>query len=177
MSDRIVFLDSKTVSLVLVNKSDAPIIQPWLNDMEVTQFLIRGAIPNSLEAEEEYLNRCYKTESDLPLGIWHKSKAKLIGMTGLHRINQIHQYATFGIFIGDKQHWGQGIGTEVLDTLCNYAFTIRNLRTIRLNVLASNPRAVRCYEKCGFREVGRYPLATLHNGVWSDEVLMVRQRD
>jgi len=48
---------------------------------------------------------------------------------------------------------GQGIGTRILKVVCGWAFA-NGVRSLRLDVAASNGRAVRCYEKSGFRVVG-----------------------
>jgi len=47
----------------------------------------------------------------------------------------------------------QGLGTSVLCTVCQWVFK-RGIRKVRLDVVASNARAIRCYEKVGLRSVG-----------------------
>jgi RimJ/RimL family protein N-acetyltransferase len=45
---------------------------------------------------------------------------------------------------------GQGIGTKTIHVVAEWCQE-NGLSTLRLNVAASNTRAVRCYEKAGFR--------------------------
>lgn len=47
-------------------------------------------------------------------------------------------------------HTDRGLGTEILNAVTRWCRS-RGLDTLRLDVAASNPRAVRCYEKTGFR--------------------------
>ena len=51
------------------------------------------------------------------------------------------------------EHCGQGIGSAMLRAVVDWGFRC-GLATFRLDVAASNRRAIRCYEKTGFRHVG-----------------------
>ena len=79
----------------------------------------------------------------------------LIGDAGLTVIQWTHKEAYLGIGIGERACWDQGYGTDAVRVLLRYAFDELNLWRITLNVFAYNPRAIRCYEKCGFRHEGR----------------------
>ena len=59
-----------------------------------------------------------------------------------------------GIGLGAREYWGQGYGTDAMQTLLRYAFTEMNLRRLTLLVFDYNPRAIRSYEKCGFVKEG-----------------------
>jgi len=48
---------------------------------------------------------------------------------------------------------GQGIGTRILDAVCGWA-PASGVRSLRIDVAASNERAIRCYVKSGFRQIG-----------------------
>ena len=174
--ERQTFLTGTLVDLVLFEMADAPLLASWMNDANVTQYLSRGDEPMTLQAETGWIEGLYKRPDDLTLGIWHTADQKLIGSTGLHAINQRDQHATFGIVIGDQEYWGGGCGTDALQTLLQYAFTIRNLKQVRLEVLASNERARRCYETCGFTRVGTIPEAIFKGGRWHDIDIMIAMR-
>lgn len=169
------FLTTSTVDLVLITTDDAPVAAQWFNDDEVTRYLSRGAIPMTEAFEREYFEKQYKSDTDLFLGIWHKNDAKLIGVVGLHGISQLNQTATYGVCIGERAYWSNGIGTEILSTILQYAFERRNLRSVKLSVLSSNFRGLACYEKCGFQKVGAYPKHVFKNGTWHDEILMIAE--
>ncbi|MFT5849244.1 MAG: RimJ/RimL family protein N-acetyltransferase [Patiriisocius sp.] len=170
---RQVFLKGTDIDLVLLTADDASTMASWINNEEVTQFLSMGKYPMTLENENVFIENAYKSTDHLVLGIYHKKDKKLIGNTGFHRIDQLNQTASFGIIIGEKAYWSKGIGTKVLELMLTYAFTKRNLRNVRLSVLGNNPRGKRCYEKCGFTEVGSYPNHLFKAGAWHDEILMI----
>lgn len=176
MTERIMFLETNRTALVLIDARDTATLTRWQNDYDTTQWLLRGASPFSSVAEQKYIESAYTNQNNMPLGIWHKADQCLIGMTGLHKIDQINAHATFGIFIGIPKYRSQGLGTEILTRLCTFAFNRRNLRTIRLNVISSNERAIATYMRCGFKEIGRYVNGHFHNGAWVDEIIMTRER-
>ena len=76
-----------------------------------------------------------------------------IGTTGLINIDHRQGTATFGIMLGERR--GQGLGTETTRLVLDWAFTALGLHNVDLMVFAWNKAAIRCYEKAGFRELGR----------------------
>ena len=175
MSNRQIFLKGDTIDLVLLTEADATILTKWVNDAEVNRFLSMGAQPLTNEAEITFVQNAYKDDTHVVFGIWHKADRKLVGNTGFHQIDQLNQTASFGIVIGEKDYWSKGVGSEALNLMLSYAFAIRNLRNVTLSVYGSNPRAIRCYEKCGFAAIGIYPQHRFKAGAWHDEHLMIAQ--
>jgi RimJ/RimL family protein N-acetyltransferase len=51
-----------------------------------------------------------------------------------------------GEYIGEKDHWGGGYGTDALRTVCRYGFDTMRLHSIELGVVEENARAIRSYE-------------------------------
>ena len=47
-----------------------------------------------------------------------------------------------------------------------------NLNNIKLDLMAFNTRALRCYEKCGFKEYGRRRKCKFVNGKYYDSISM-----
>lgn len=60
-----------------------------------------------------------------------------------------------GLGIGEREFWGKGYGTDAMKVILRYAFTEINMNRVTLNVFEFNPRAIRAYEKAGFRHEGR----------------------
>ena len=72
--------------------------------------------------------------------------------------------AFVGIGIGNRNDWSKGYGSDAMKIILRFAFTELNLRRVTLNVFEYNPRAIRSYEKTGFRHEGRMRNALLRNG-------------
>ncbi len=80
---------------------------------------------------------------------------KLIGDLALEVVDWSGREAFVGLGIGETEYWGRGYGTDVMNILLRFAFLEINLRRVTLTVFEYNPRAIRSYEKAGFRHEGR----------------------
>jgi len=89
---------------------------------------------------------------------------ELVGGTDLDVVNWNGRNSFVGIFIGARENWGKGYGTDAMNILLRYAFMELNLRRVSLGVFAYNPRAIRSYEKAGFQHEGRLRQALNHEG-------------
>ena len=80
--------------------------------------------------------------------------------------------AGIDLFLG-APYQGRGLGTDTLRTLAHHLVHDRGHHRITIDPVAHNARAIRTYEKVGFRPVGvmreyqREP-----DGTWSDGLLM-----
>jgi RimJ/RimL family protein N-acetyltransferase len=97
---------------------------------------------------------------------------KLLGNVFFMDVDSIYRIAEAGIFIGDGDARGKGIGTQALKLLLSYGFDTLNLHSINLHVHADNLAAIRCYEKAGFKEYGRRTESVFKNGAYVDMVSM-----
>ena len=97
---------------------------------------------------------------------------KLIGELGLDVINWSGRDAFVGLGIGETEYWSKGYGTDVMNVLLRFAFTEINLRRVTLTVFEYNPRAIRSYEKAGFRHEGRLRSLLNREGQRWDELFM-----
>ena len=97
---------------------------------------------------------------------------KLIGDLGLNVVNWVGRDAFVGLGIGETEYWSKGYGSDALNTLLRFAFTEVNLKRVSLTVFEYNPRAIRCYEKVGFRHEGHLRNVLNREGRRWDEVYM-----
>lgn len=85
--------------------------------------------------------------------------------------------AFVGLGIGPREFWGKGYGTEAMQLILGYAFLEINLERVTLTVFEYNPRAIRSYEKIGFRHEGRLRGALLREGKRWDMLFMGIMRE
>ena len=97
---------------------------------------------------------------------------KLIGVAHVGILSWVHRDAFAAIGFGDRNYWGRGYGTDAMGALLRFAFTELALHRVTLNVFAANERAIRSYEKAGFRHEGRLRQALLRAGQRTDIVYM-----
>ncbi len=80
-------------------------------------------------------------------------------------------------FLGEPDCWNKGIGRAFIALLLEYLTKEEAAQSVVLDPRANNPRAIRCYEACGFRKIKFLPAHELHEGVWEDCWLMEYQKD
>ena len=149
---------------------DTDIFVSWINDAEIRQYLGVTSPVNRLQ-QQEYL-AIYENERNLGLGIMLKANDELIGSVGLHDILLTHRNAEIGIFIGNKSYWSKGYGTETLKLMMGHGFDQLNLHRIFLKVKSFNTRAIRAYEKVGFKKEAVFREHVYANGKYHGDYLM-----
>lgn len=89
---------------------------------------------------------------------------RLIGRLSLRQIVG-RKSAHLGITLG-ADYVGQGYGTDAIRTFLVYYFRELGFEVLYLDVAAPNKRAIRCYEKCGFKCISSH-----YQGIGSDKRL------
>ena len=144
----------------------------WMNDFQVTDYIGHSGQITTLSEEREWHENCTKNNDNRSFNIVELNNNKLIGTIGLENFNRIERSAVLGIFIGDKDYRSNGYGTEAIKLLLEYGFRYLNLHSIRLDLIAINERAYKCYLKCGFKETGRSREQIFLNGKYYDRIHM-----
>jgi len=144
----------------------------WDNDLEVaiplgdeayTQFPLDKTkeVISTLIKKQEYVFNVIELETD-----------NLIGRCMLFGIDRVDRRAMLGIAIGEKAYWNKGYGQDATRLLLDYGFNLLNLNNIMLGVFSFNQRAINCYKKVGFKEIGRRRQARIIGGKKFDVILM-----
>ena len=110
-------------------------------------------------------------------GIHVKASGRLIGLTTFSSLDPDNGSVLFHITIGERDAWGHGYGTEAARLMLWLAFERIGLHRVGLSVFAFNERAIRSYEKAGFRVEGRLREAIARDGRYWDEIQMGILRD
>ncbi len=85
--------------------------------------------------------------------------ARLVGVAGLRRRDRErtrHKATLFGVAVRPEAR-GQGVARALVEAVLDHARSTPSLRLVQLSVVASNARARRLYEACGFRAYGTEP--------------------
>lgn len=80
--------------------------------------------------------------------------------------------AFVGLAVYERANWGKGFGSEAMHLLLEFAFNEVNMRRVSLTVFEYNPRAIRSYEKVGFRHEGRLRGRLMREGKRWDMLVM-----
>ena len=161
------WLVGSKVRLRPIETEDVPMLQRWINTSPAREFIITR-LPMSLEQERDWAANA-AVNPNTPVYIIQTNDGTDIGSAGLH-IDGAR--ATLGIAIHDDRFWNRGLGSDAVATLVDGAFRARPLVRIDLTVLTDNERAIRAYERAGFKREGVMRSYTYQNGEYRDLVLM-----
>lgn len=160
-------LEGERIYLSPVSLEDAEIYTKWMNDETIcknTNALTRIV---TLEAEKKFL-----AEDNSILAIIKKDNDELLGNISFSKIDYHNRNAEIGLFIGEEVNRHQGFGTEALKLMLDYGFNQLNFHAITLMVLSFNEKAIECYKKLGFQEVGRVKEVVFYHKVYYDRIIM-----
>lgn len=150
---------------------DVDDLLPIKNDPEIAALLAGTARawsrPNLLDWVEHH-----RTAQDEAFFVIADAADRPIGHAALYRIDRAAGTAEFGILLGDRSVWGKGIGSRITRFMIEYGFDALDLRRIFLEVVETNPRAMRVYEKLGFVVEGRLRQHQVRDGRPVDVIVM-----
>jgi RimJ/RimL family protein N-acetyltransferase len=106
-----------------------------------------------------------------PFSIRTLADDRLIGFLSLW-MDLIHSEVWVGVGIGERDDWNKGYGTDVMRLCLRYSFLELGARRVSLGLHEYNPRALRSYEKAGFRMEGRTRQDIQREGKRTDSLWM-----
>lgn len=135
------------VTIRPLEERDAYTSVKWRNDPEVFKYT-GNTYPHTItiENELEWIRKVMAKANDYRCAIMADNV--YVGNIYLTDINA--EFATYHIFIGNKDYWGKGIAKEASLLILDYAFSILNLKSISLRVKKENRTAYSLYKKLGF---------------------------
>lgn len=169
-------LTGELVRLRPVEPEDADSLHRWHNDAEVMRWL-HSFFHTSLAATRKRVGERQENAYEKVTFCIETLEGKLIGIVALRDADPVNARAEVDIYIGEKDHWGGGYGTDALRTVCRYGFDTLRLHSIQLGVVEANERAIKSYKKVGFQVDGRYRQSFFRDGEWYDSLLMCVLKD
>ena len=160
----------KNLYLSPINIDDAEQFTEWVNNIDLTVNLSIAPCIFTIEQEKQILENLCKEGYNF--SIIKLKNDELIGICGLLNVDKINRTAEAGIFTGNKKYWSKGYGAEAMKLLLDYSFNLLNMNSIFLRVHSFNERAIRCYQKCGFKEIGIRREAYILGGETYNQVYM-----
>lgn len=110
--------------------------------------MVGGSVENLPPYTIENAKNLYEREIKNRYSWFIEYKGSMIGVCRI-RIND--NKGTYSIGIYDDSLYSKGIGTKVTKKVLEYGFNVLHLESMELMVLEYNKRAIRCYEKCGYK--------------------------
>lgn len=171
LSPTSLFLSGPNIALRPLEPSDMPTIRSWFNNPQIRP-LIGETRPLSTAGAEAYLERIQRDDARVWFMIIERASERLIGECGLLRMMPDWRTTDLSIILGEPDSWSHGYGTEAITLLMDYAFGTLNFHRIAIGVVGFNTRALRFYEKVGFRREGIQRDGYYYNHSYHDFVMM-----
>jgi RimJ/RimL family protein N-acetyltransferase len=161
----------RRVCLRPLARQDLVYLRKWLGDAEI-RGLIGETSPMSKAESEKFLEKVRGDTERAWFMVVVKESSRVIGEAGLLRMDRAWRTTDVSVIIGEKEEWGKGYGTEVVLLLLNYAFRHLDFHRAAVGVVGFNERALRFWEKVGFRKEGVQRDGYYYDGKYHDFVLM-----
>ncbi len=162
----------RLVALRRPQPSDLAAVVRWYGDPEVARLTRYQTRPMGQVEVERFFQLRMLAPDALAYSIVELPAWRLIGFTTFSSLDGDNGSVLFHITIGERDAWGHGLGTEATELMLGHAFERLGLHRVGLSVFSYNPRAIRAYEKAGFRNEGRQREAILREGRYWDEIQM-----
>lgn len=165
---------NEQVTIRPVTEADTDRIIAWRNAPSVMAHFIYRT-PLTRKAHLNWLHNRVETGEVAQFVIYDGETA--VGSVYLRDIDRSNQKCEYGIFIGDDSCRGKGIGTVAAKLALAYAFEELQMNRVYLRVFADNTRAIKSYEKVGFRYEGTFRQDVMIDGAGVDIVFMAILRE
>ncbi len=146
--------------------------QRWYRDPEISRLTRYRTEPMTSDEIERYFRARVLGGDTLSYGIHLTDNDRLIGSATFSQLDLANGSVTYHIMIGERDCWGLGYGTEATELMLELAFEDLRLHRVALAVFEFNRRAIRSYEKAGFRIEGRLRDTIFRDGRHWDEISM-----
>ena len=139
-------------SLRKVKESDITYFSKWWRDGDLISLTSGNKKLLSDKEVTKYFKFLLAREWEFMITIG----AKTIGHISL--VKRRNRWYETQIIIGDRKEWGKGYGTEAIKKILQKVKHSK-IKNIYLEVRPNNIRAIRAYEKCGFKatKIINYP--------------------
>lgn len=164
-------IQGELVNLRAVEREDVARITDWLNEpatmrgwgwsaAAVSRFEIGQRVEGWL-ADEAVVGRPLALVIETLMG-------EAVGLVVLMPDRAEAHAVELSLLIGDPARWGEGLGSDALETVLDACFAGWNLHRVWLRVEAANNRAHHLYRRHGFRREGTLREAAFLDGAYHD---------
>jgi RimJ/RimL family protein N-acetyltransferase len=160
------------VALRALEPPDAEPLWRWAQDPDVMRWMIDGYPQSLAQVRTMMEDRPRNGYGEAFFGIEALRDARLIGVVRLRDAQPETGCAELDIYLGEKEYWGQGYGTDAMRAICRFGFDKMRLHKITLTVVTENRAAHHIYQKLGFVDEGRLRSVFRRDGQWYDMFTM-----
>jgi RimJ/RimL family protein N-acetyltransferase len=142
-------VDLRPFELADVNET----YQGWLLDEETVAYLDVGLTDRSMPALEAYIQAVHDDPNRYFWMIVERATGRDIGTASLV-IETLHDNATYGYMIGERDHWGTGVAIQAQVAIFDFAFDILGARRFYGGAARENVMSQFNLKRLGFQKEG-----------------------
>jgi aminoglycoside 6'-N-acetyltransferase len=156
-----------------LEEKDNYLLAKWLSDPLVLEFYEGRDNPFDLDK----VNKVFYSSKDDEVRCIVEFDGTEIGYIQFYQLDDAtkKEYGYFNEniygtdqFIGEVKYWNKGIGTLLVTSMVKFLIEHKKAVRVVMDPQTRNTRAIKCYEKCGFRKVRILPNRELHEGKYQD---------
>ena len=170
---RLPTLTTPRLTLRALSESDVADVFNVFSDPVVMRYW-DGAVMTTQQDAMKYIDQIhhgFRRRELFQWGIADAASDAVIGTCTLIRCSPNHQRCEIG-FALRQIRWGQGLGSEAVGALIEFAFTSLELHRLEADVDPRNDRSLRLLERCGFRREGLLRERYSVNGERQDTLIL-----
>ena len=157
---------------------DKHFLVKWLSDTEILKYYEgRDIVFDQKKVAKEFIHkrdgtvRCLVLFAGNPIGYFQYYPLGEKDMQEWYN-GESGMYYGMDQFIGEPVYWNRGIGTLLIRSACVFLTEQLHADKIAMDPQSWNTRAIKTYEKCGFKKVKLLPKHEMHEGEYKDCWLM-----
>jgi RimJ/RimL family protein N-acetyltransferase len=162
-------IKGESVYLRPITIEDTDLVVGWRNSKRVMQnFIYRTPL-----TREDHLNWMKEKVAKghvIQFIICNNSDDKPLGSVYLQNIEMAHRKAEWGLFLGEDEAFGRGVGTQTGKLFLDYIFNTYHLHKIVSRVLARNKGCIHMCEKLGCTQEAYLKEELILDGKYEDLV-------
>ena len=157
------------VTIRPITYADTDNIVRWRNsDFVKKRFLYRALF--TAESHNNWMKNMVETKKVYQFII--SCDGKDVGSIYLRDVDLQNKKAEYGVFIGEKNYLGKGVGQAATKLVLEFAFKKLKLHKVFLRVLSDNIGAIKSYEKSGFVQEGFFKDEICTDGKYESVIFM-----
>lgn len=159
-----------------ITDGDTELIVRWRNDPAVyNNFIFRE--PLTPEMHRRWLETKVATGQVVQYIILLRPDLVPVGSVYFRDIDPAYDSAEYGVFIGEAEARGRGVGSETARLFSDFGLRELGLHRLALRVLEGNDAARRSYEKAGFKTEGVFRDMVKLDGKYRNVIFMARLKE
>jgi RimJ/RimL family protein N-acetyltransferase len=152
-------------------ESDLGFLQGLRNDSDLQALLLANARGSNVSSVRSWLEAKSSGANRLFFVVELNQTKESVGYIQVSEEAEAEKTVRFGICLAN-QYWSQGYGTEIIEAIEAHLRSHCGIHKVILHVDETNTRAVACYSRLGYREVGVMRRHVLVQGRLRNVVIM-----